>query len=228
MEKRRTYAIDGGIRHEMRKRPDTIAGRLRTMSDPGDITLLLRDIEADRPGAHDALAERVYADLERMASGQLRRRFGARAGEVTLEPAALVNESFLKLIRGRGGFDDRGHFFGAATRAMLQVLTDYSRRRGAAKRGGDGALVTVVLDWGQVADRGRPMTETVEVEALSSAIVRLESESTRTADVIKLRVVWGLDLDAIGAALGVSRSTVDREWRFARAWLREELHLPAG
>ena len=72
------------------------------------------------------------------------------------------------------------------------------------------------------------MTETVEVEALSSAIVRLESESTRAADVIKLRVVWGLDLDAISSALGVSRSTVDREWRFARAWLREELHLPAG
>ena len=84
----------------------------------------------------DELMETVYEDLERIAGRHLRERFGRGLPGVTLEPAALVNESFLRIIRQRSRYDNRGHFFAIATKVMLRVLTDYQRRRGAEKRRG--------------------------------------------------------------------------------------------
>ncbi len=107
---------------------------------------------------------------------------------------------------------------------MLRVLIDYRRRRGAAKRGGGDGHITLVLDEQQVAGRGtRPSV--IEVGRLGTALETLESLSPRKADVVKLRVIWGLDLDQVAESLGVSRSTVGRDWRFARAWLAEEVRL---
>ena len=103
------------------------------MPDLEKITLLLRDVEAGRDGALDALMNAVYADLERMARSQLRKQFGPQAPRLSLEPAALVNESFMKLIRQRAVYDNRGHFFSIATRMMLRVLMDYRRQHGAAE-----------------------------------------------------------------------------------------------
>ncbi len=192
------------------------------MTTTGEITLLLRQVEAGRDGALDDLMKLVYGDLERIALGQLSRRFGERAGVVTLEPAALVNESFLRLIKQRKAYDNRGQFFAIATKVMLRVLIDYQRQRLAARRGGQNRRVALPLD-------GRPDPNTcpgratqIEVEALTQALERLEALDSRQAEVVKMRVVWGLEINEIADALGTSASTVKRDWRFAKAWLMDE------
>ena len=185
------------------------------------ITRLLREVEAGREGAMDELMAEVYSDLQRMAESYLRKQFGDGAKAITLEPAALVNESFLKLIQQRSRFDNRGHFFAIASRSMLRVLIDYRRRRGAAKRGGAATHITLVLDERKIADH-QTRTEVIEVEQLSAVLDTLETLSPRKADVVRLRVIWGLDLGQIAVSLDVSRSTVERDWRFAKAWLAEQ------
>jgi len=194
-----------------------------------DITLLLHRMDEGQPGALDELMGIVYSDLERMAAAHLRRQFGARAGQITLEPAALVNESFLQLIKQRKGFDNRGQFFAIATKLMLRVLSDYRRGKQADKRGGgrSGARVTLSLDPALTPDRtergGRE--DAVEVDALAAALQKLEGLDPMRADIIKMRVVWGLTVPEIAEALGVSPSSVDRDWRWAKCWLAEELGL---
>ena len=194
------------------------------MASVGEITHLLREVEAGREGARDKLWAAVYADLERMAHSYLHRHFGDQAEAITLQPADLVNESLLKLIQQRTKYDNSGHFLAIASRVMLRVLIDYRRRRGAAKRGGGDAHITLVLDEQQVAGRESPPS-VIEVGRLGTALETLESLSARKADVVKLRVIWGLDLDQVAESLGVSRSTVGRDWRFAKAWLAEEVRL---
>ena len=191
------------------------------------ITRLLREVEAGREGAMDELMAEVYSDLQRMAESYLRKQFGDQAKAITLEPAALVNESFLKLIQQRSRFDNRGHFFAIASRSMLRVLIDYRRRRGAAKRGGAGTHITLVLDERKIADH-QTRTEVIEVGQLSTVLDDLENLSPRKADVVRLRVIWGLDLGQIAVSLDVSRSTVERDWRFAKAWLAEQAGTVGG
>ncbi len=189
----------------------------------GDITLLLREMETGRKGALDRLMTAVYSDLTQRAEIHLRKQFGDRAEAITLEPAALVNESFMKLIRQRKAYDNRGQFFAIATRLMLRVLVDYRRKRNAAKRGGADTHITLVLDERQVAEGSRRRLDLIEVEELTDALEKLESLDPRKAEVVKMRVVWGLDIAAIADSLDVSRSTVERDWRFAKAWLAEEV-----
>ena len=106
------------------------------MTEPTDITALLQKaMDGDERSMGDVVA-RLYADLERQAEWQMRREFGHRAGAVTLEPAALVHETFLRLLQQRKGFANRGQFFAIATRIMMRVLMDYHRSRQADKRGG--------------------------------------------------------------------------------------------
>ena len=189
----------------------------------GDITLLLREVEKGRKGALDRLMTAVYADLAQRAQVHLRRQFGDRAEAITLEPAALVNESFMKLICQRKAYDNRGQFFAIATRSMLRVLVDYRRKRKAAKRGGADTHITLVLDEHQVAEGRQRRLDLIEVEQLTEALEKLESLDPRKAEVVKMRVVWGLDITAIANSLDVSRSTVERDWRFAKAWLADEV-----
>ena len=193
------------------------------MVGAGDITLLLREVETGRAGALDRLMAAVYSDLTQRAEIHLRKQFGDRAEAITLEPAALVNESFMKLIRQRKAYDNRGQFFAIATRLMLRVLVDYRRKRNAAKRGGADTHITLVLDERQVAEGSQRRLDLIEVEELTEALEKLESLDPRKADVVKMRVVWGLDITAIANSLDVSRSTVERDWRFAKAWLADEV-----
>lgn len=203
-----------------------------------DITLLLQRIEGGEHGAMDQLMDVVYGDLERMAASQLRRQFGQRADHITLEPAALVNESFLQLLKQRKGFDNRGQFFAIATRLMLRVLKDYRRQKRAAMRGGGsegssggGAQFTVTLaidripgEAGEVAGQSRSH-DVVEIDALDDALTKLEARDPRSADILKMRVVWGMTLDEIAEALDVSARTINRDWKWAKAWLANELGL---
>jgi RNA polymerase sigma factor (TIGR02999 family) len=187
------------------------------MADPGDITLLLEQAAAGDATALDALARKVYADLERVAERRLRERFGADLAGVTLEPAALVNETFLKLLRTPLAFANRRHFFAFATRVMLRALTDYQRARAAAKRGGDQLRVTLAgIDSGAT-----PLSTTAE--QVGSSFAELEALDPRKAQVVALKVFWGLEATEIAATLEVSVRTVERDWRFARSWLRARL-----
>jgi len=188
------------------------------------ITRLLQDIDAGRPGAMDELMRVVHADLERVAAAHLRRRFGARAQAVTLEPAAIVNESFLKLIRHRQQYDSRGHFFATATKVMLHVLLDYVDQRNAQKRGGDRDRISFSLAERDAADRNAGAGGTIEVglQPMVRALAELEKLDARKADVVKMRVIWGMTNDEIAESLGVSRPTAERDWRFAKSWLAEQ------
>jgi RNA polymerase sigma factor (TIGR02999 family) len=200
-----------------------------------DITLLLRRIDEGERGAMDQLMDVVYGDLERMAASQLRKQFGQRAEQITLEPAALVNESFLQLIKQRKGFDNRGQFFAIATRLMLRVMKDYRRQKLAAMRGGPGIgesgdfRMTLAID--RLPGAGVSMAEhprshdLVEIDALADALDKMEAQDPRSADILKMRVVWGMSVAEIAEALDISPSTIDRDWKWAKAWLAEELGL---
>lgn len=166
------------------------------------------------------LMDAVYADLERIAGARLRERYGANMPGVTLEPAALVNETFLRLIKQRSTFDNRGQFFAVATKLMLRVLGDYHRQRQALKRGSG-----VKISLGAIPG-GSPQTPTaepaVDIPTLVAALEKLEGLDARKAEVAKLRLVWGLEMTEIAGVTGVSLPTVERDWRFARAWLADE------
>ncbi len=192
------------------------------MVRPGDITILLRQAEGGQAGALDELMDLVYRDLEGIALSHLSRRFGQRANVVTMEPAALVNETFLRLIKQRKTYDNRGQFFAVATKVMLRVLVDYQRHRLAARRGGGRKRITLFLDGRPSPTRGPGKATQIEIECLVQALERLEVLDPRQAEVVKLRVVWGLDIQEMADALGLSRSTVKRDWRFAKAWLMDE------
>jgi RNA polymerase sigma factor (TIGR02999 family) len=139
-----------------------------------------------------------------------------------MEPAALVNESFLRIIKQRNKYDNRGQFFAIATKVMLRVLMDYQRRRGAAKRGGDRQRITLPLEK-QPEPGGRRSSDTlIGVETLAGALERLESLDPRKADVVKMKVIWGLTMPEIAQSLDISLATVERDWAFSKAWLARE------
>jgi len=182
-----------------------------------EITQLLQEAADGDGEAFGRVVAWAYADLERLAASRLRRRYGRRAGTPTLEPAALVNETFLRLLERPSAFANRRHFFALASRAMLDALIDYERRRLADKRGGD---------WVRVTLSGLPSPAaptTAELAALREALEQLEELDSRKADVVRLRVLWGFDVARVAQLLEVSEPTIARDWRFARVWLAGRL-----
>jgi len=164
--------------------------------------------------ALDQVFGRVYAELRRLAH----RVRGGRAGD-TLNTTALVHEAYLKLASASDlKLKSRAHFFALAARAMRQIVTDAARRQLAAKRGGEGA-VAITLDDALHQEPLRPS----QVVALDEALTRLDQVDPRRARVVEHRIFGGLTADETAALLGVSRPTVERDWRAARAWLAVEL-----
>jgi RNA polymerase sigma factor (TIGR02999 family) len=141
----------------------------------------------------------------------------------TLQPTALVHEAYLRLIgREDPGWDNRGHFFAAASQAMRQIVVDRARRKSAAKRG--GREVPVDIDDVVVAV---PLPDD-DVLALDEALTALEREEPRRAEIVKLRYFAGFSRQEIAATLGVSTRTIDREWRYIMARLHQEIRARAG
>ena len=184
----------------------------------GEITKLLNAAHEGEQGALDQVMEIVYADLRRVAERKLRQRYGRGAADITMQPTALVNEAYLKLIKQRNRYDSRGHFFAVATQVMLRVLMDYDRARRRERRGGDQVRVSLSGVAHKVGEE--PSTD---IPAFVEALEKLEKLDERTAEVTKLRLLWGLTVPEVSEALGISVSTVEREWRFARRWLAAEL-----
>lgn len=164
--------------------------------------------------ALDQLFGRVYDELRRLAHAVR----GGRAGD-TLNTTALVHEAYLKLAASPAlRLKSREHFFALAARAMRQIVVDAARRQVALKRGGE-QLVTVALS---EAIHQEPL-RSEQLLALDEALVRLEAQDARRAKVVEHRIFAGLTADETAALLGVSRPTVERDWRAARAWLAAEL-----
>jgi RNA polymerase sigma factor (TIGR02999 family) len=178
------------------------------------VTALLRAWAQGDAAARDRLFPIIHGELRRQAARHLWRE----RRNHTLQPSALVNETYLRLAASPGlDWHNRAHFFAIAGRVMRQVLVDHARRRQAAKR--DGVRVTLV----EAAAKAAPL----EVLDLETALEELAALDARQAQVVEMRYFAGLDIEETAEVLGVSPRTVKREWQTARAWLRRRL-LEAG
>lgn len=167
------------------------------------------------PVAARELLPIVYGDLKVLARSRLRR---AARGH-TISTTELVHEAWLRLLaRGDPGWKQRRQFFGAAARAMRNILVEQARKKSALKRGGSGRIEL---------DESLPGIATEEPlhEALSvgDALEVLEREHPRPAEIVWLRFFAGLSMPEVADLLAISLATAERDWRFARAWLRNQL-----
>ena len=192
------------------------------MATPGNssehlITNLLLDWSHGDQAAYEQLVPLVYDELRRIARREMSKE---RPGH-TLQPSALVNEAFLRLIDyHQVDWQNRRHFFRLAAKLMRRVLINYAASRKSAKRG--GAAQRVTLDEALVSDETRAL-ELDELLALNEALERLEQADERCAKVVELIFFGGLSEKETADQLGISDRTVKREWRYARLWLRREL-----
>ena len=186
----------------------TAANRLIPMSD---ITQILNAIEAGDPHAADQLLPLVYDELRKLAALQMAHD---RPGG-TLNPTALVHEAYLRLV-GDGNdrrYQDRGHFFAAAATAMRHIRIDQARRKKTQKHGGNVQRLEL--------DEVAAPTPDDELLALDEALTQLAALDARKAQLVELRFFAGLTNDQAATVLGISPTTADRDWAFARAWLRD-------
>jgi len=180
--------------------------------DTGEVTRLLREVRSGDKEATSRLITAVYGELRQLAARAMRRE---RPGH-TLQPTALVNEAFLRLVNQAAvEWKDRAHFFGVAARLMREILVDYARSHAAAKRGG----LKVTLDDGLLLSEGR----LEEVIAWDEVLQRLEQLDRRQGRIVELRFFAGLNVEEVAEVLGISTPTVKREWASAKAWLHREL-----
>ncbi len=181
------------------------------------ITALLGEAQDGRPEALQEVVSLVYPELLRRAQAQVRTYYRGGAPSPTLEPAALVSEAYLRLIKQRARFDNRGHFFAIVSQLMLRVLLDHERAQGRRKRGGDYVRVSL-SEAGEL-----PVGQNCSVEAFAEALERLVTLNGRAADIVKARLLWGLTVPEIAEAFEMSSRTVERDLAFAQRWLTLEL-----
>jgi RNA polymerase sigma factor (TIGR02999 family) len=180
----------------------------------GPITQLLNAAGNGDQGAGAELLPLVYGELHRIAQA----RMAALQPGTTLQPTALIHEAYLRMLgNDKPGWKSRAHFFGAAGRAMRQILVDEARREATLKRGGGRRR----LDLDVVEPAVAPPS--IDVLALDEALERLERDDPRAARIVTLRYFAGMTTEETAAALDISVPTVEREWRFARTLLHMRL-----
>jgi RNA polymerase sigma factor (TIGR02999 family) len=184
-----------------------------------EVTRILRAAESGKAGENvtERLLPLIYDELRRLAAHQMAKQ---RSGQ-TLQATALVHEAYLRLVGqddpNRQHWDSRGHFFAAAAEAMRRILIDRARQKQSLKRGGD--LERATWDESKVGDVAAPE----EVLAVDEALTKLSQEDPELAKIVNLRYFAGMTVPETAAALGVSPSTIDRQWACARAWLFREI-----
>ena len=180
---------------------------------PAEVTALLARWSEGDPAALDRLAPLVFDELRALARGHLA---GERPGH-TLQPTALVNEVFLRLLgRRKVQWENRGQFFQCAIEMMRRILVDHARRRQAAKRGGD----TVILPLDGLS---LPTQEDSDMLALYEALDMVGQEDPRGRQVVELKYYFGMTHEEIGEVMDLAPSTVKQKWATTRARLRREL-----
>lgn len=184
------------------------------MSQPGQITSLLR-LASDGDGqASDRLFDSVYQELRTIARAQRRRWHGNR----TLNTTALINEAYLKLAGGSlDSYRSRSHFFATASKAMRQVLINYAERVATSKRGGNALRVTLS---GHMPIEDDALDEMLQ---LNEFLVELEKTNPRHCRLVECRVFGGMTIQETAEALDVSPATVKRDWALLSAWIFREM-----
>ena len=181
----------------------------------GRITQLLHRAAAGDRDAEGVLLQALYDELHRVA----RRHMRNERRQVTLQPTALVNEAYLRLMRGAdAGWANRSHFFAAASTAMRRILVDHARRRAAVKRGNGAAPEELDDEAGQVAHSPETLL------AIDAALAELAQSEPRQARIVEMRFFAGLTEEEIAGVLDISSRTVKREWTKAKAFLYDQLH----
>ena len=185
-----------------------------TDSAPPDVTRLLGRASAGEPGAADQLAAALFDQLRSVARGQLRRE----RADHTLQATALVSEAWMRLSGDSlGKAEDKNQFLQHAARAMRNVLIDYARRRGAAKRGGGEPIASLEEELAVWRE------SRVDLLDLEDCLTRLEQQDPQLAKIVELRFFAGLSEVETGEVLDLSRRQVQHAWTLARAWLHREL-----
>jgi RNA polymerase sigma factor (TIGR02999 family) len=186
-----------------------------------DLTRILSAIEQGDPHATAQLLPLVYDELRQLAAQKLAQQ---KPGQ-TLQATALVHEAYVRLVDGKQAqhWDGRGHFFAAAAEAMRRILIDRARHKQTRKAGGGRHRLD--LD-----DVDLPLADEVDEDliALDEALRQLEAKDSRKAEVVKLRFFAGLTAEQVAEALGVSLSTVEKDWAYARSWLRVAIDRLSG
>ncbi|MBL8219637.1 MAG: sigma-70 family RNA polymerase sigma factor [Bryobacterales bacterium] len=178
------------------------------------VTRLLIQWKEGDESSRNELFHAVRGELRRIAARYMRRE---RAGHV-LQPSALVNEAYLRLVEQPGeGWQNRAHFFAISAHLMRQILVDYARRAGAGKRGGEEIHIPF--------DEAMAFTpaKAAELLALHQALEKLAEVDSRKAQVVELRYFGGLEVEEVAAVLEVHPNTVVRDWQLAKAWLKRAL-----
>lgn len=174
-----------------------------------EVTVLLNERNAP-----ERLLELVYDDLRHLAANYMRNE----RRDHTLQATALVHEAFVRLVDWKNvSWENRAHFFAVAAQVMRKVLVDHARRKRAEKRGGDGQKIAL--------DEAVSFSNEKELDLLKleEALQSLEAIDARQARIVELRFFGGLSIEETAHVLGVSETTVKREWTFAKAWFQREL-----
>ena len=178
------------------------------------ITMLLQRARNGEEAARDSLFELAYDSLKGLARSRLRN--DGRGGQ--LDTTALVHEAYLRLVdQSSVSFRGRNHFFAATALAMRHVLVDRARARARQKRGGGQQRVDLTSD---PAVEG---PDAVDLVALDDALTKLAAVSARRAQVVELRYFAGLGNREVAEVLGIGEATVERDWQFAKAWLKRAI-----
>lgn len=177
-----------------------------------DVTRILSQIESGDPGAAEQLLPLVYDELRKLAAA----RMAQERPDHSLDATALVHEAYLRLI-GNQQFDGRGHFFAAAAEAMRRILVNHARDRNRKKRCGGRVRL-------ELLDQANSLAEDPDlVMSLDQLFDGLAAEDADAAGIAQLHLFAGLSIGQAGEAMGQSRASAYRNWKYARAWLRTEL-----
>lgn len=164
--------------------------------------------------ALDKLMPLVYDELRRLANNYLRRE----AAGHTLQPTALVNEAYLKLVGQKTNWQNRAHFFAISAKLMRRILVDHARQRQAAKRGGSQQQRISITSAETIMKQ-----PAIDLLALNEALDELATMDTQQGRIVELKFFGGLSIEETAEVLGISHATVERDWKMARAWLRRQL-----
>ena len=182
-------------------------------NNPNDVTLVLKQLQAGDKSAYERLLSVVYDELRSLARSYIKHQNPGH----TLEPTALVHEAYLKLVQqDNPNYEGRVHFFAVAAKAMRQLLIDHARKKNAAKRGEGWERITL-------SEIHNDRTQDIDVLDLDEALTELATLDAQHASIVELRFFGGLTIEETAQELGVSTSTIEREWRAAKAWLSGRL-----
>jgi RNA polymerase sigma factor (TIGR02999 family) len=191
------------------------------LTDMADATRLIAAAAAGDTMAAAELLPLVYDELRKLAAA----RMAEESPGQTLQPTALVHEAYVRLVTGgqTRDWDGRGHFFAAAAEAMRRILVDCARHKQTRKAGGERRRLDLDTIEPSFEDESGD-----DLLALDEALGRLEAKDPRKAELVKLRFFAGLTAEQAAAALGVSTSTAEKDWAYARSWLRVAIDRTSG